>query len=278
MKQKKHLIWIFSIIIALTLAVFAWVRAEDKSDTQLGGLQETAKIDSTSYFAPILTFHYIGTAPKGESKAGASLYVTSEKLETILQDLNKEGYQTVFPSDIAKYLAEGKKAPENFVALTFDDGYTNFYTNVLPLLKKYNAKASVYIMTGVRSERYLTAEQIKEIDQSGLVEVGSHTKYHINLATASSSEAMKELTESKLFLENILGKQIDTIAYPFGSYNQEVIEQVKAVGYQYAFTYNHKPMSSENIFAIGRVGVWSDMNVMKFLDGLKEVKQTNKIE
>ena len=226
-----------------------------------------AATDTQSYFAPIFTFHHIAKAPAGSSQADISLYIEPIELENLLKDLAKNNYQTVFASTMGSYLAKDQKAPKNLVAITFDDGYENFYTNAFPLLKKYQAKASLYIMTSVKGKNFLTPDQIKEIDQSGLVEVGSHTVFHIDLAKASEADAQKELINSKKFLDNLLGKPTLTIAYPFGAYNDQVEKLVREAGYTYGFSYNHNPLKDTNdVFAIDRTGFWPGMNAIKFME------------
>ena len=68
---------------------------------------------------------------------------------------------------------------EKPVALTFDDCFVYFYNNAFPLLKKYNQKATIFVITDyINGENYLTEEQIKEMADSGLVKVESHSKTH----------------------------------------------------------------------------------------------------
>jgi peptidoglycan/xylan/chitin deacetylase (PgdA/CDA1 family) len=223
----------------------------------------------SGYFAPILTFHHVAFVPANIDKVGRGLYVNPVYFEQVLIELKKNNYQTVFASEIESYLAKGQRPPRNWVALTFDDGYEDFYTNVLPLLKKYNTKASLYIITSRFSGDYLTRDQVKEIDQTNLVEIGSHTVSHPQLAWLSPVKQQRELKESKADLERLLKKNILSICYPSGSYNQETEMLAKQVGYQYGFTYNHRPWrDTKDAFSIDRVSIWQGMDVIKFLDNL----------
>lgn len=221
------------------------------------------------YFAPILTFHYIATTSETSSVA-IGLHVGSAEFEKILKSLRANKYQTVFAGEMAAYLKRGARPPDNWVALTFDDGYRDFYTHALPLLEKYQAKATIFIITGVKGSAYLTPEQIKEIDQSGLVEIGSHSVTHPMLAKLSPERQSAELSDSKAYLEKLLREDITLICYPYGDYNAAVERIAQRVGYSFGFTYNHHPLQdSEDMFAIDRASVWPGMNVIGFLKDLE---------
>jgi peptidoglycan/xylan/chitin deacetylase (PgdA/CDA1 family) len=239
--------------------------------SRLQDVQDTTGVKmQAGYFAPILTFHYISTTSE-TGKVAIGLHFNPKEFEKVLQDLKKNNYQTVFASDIAAYLSRGERPPKNWVALTFDDGYEDFYVNALPLLKKYNDEGTIFIITAAKGPVYLTPEQLLEIDQSGLVEIGSHTVNHPLLSQISSAKKSIELGESKAWLEKLLHKNIATICYPHGDYDKEVERIAKNDGYSYGFTYNHHPLDdSSDMFAIDRASVWPGMNVIKFLQGLQE--------
>jgi peptidoglycan/xylan/chitin deacetylase (PgdA/CDA1 family) len=228
----------------------------------------------SGYFAPILTFHHVAPLPPGADRIEKNLHVLPEEFEQMLVDLQKSNYQLVFTSDIISYLARGERPPQKMVALTFDDGYEDFYTEVFPLLKKYNIKASLYVITADSGGVYLTHDQLKELDASGLVEIGSHTVDHPNLASLPPAKQLEELRKSKETLDVLLNKDIKIICYPYGSYTKQTEALARQAGYQYGLTYNHRPLrDSGDLLAIDRVGVWSGMKVVKFLDDLNKVKK-----
>lgn len=218
------------------------------------------------YQPPIFSFHHISSAPSGVSKNIASLYIEPDKFEQILINLKENNYKTVFVSEIVDLLGKNEKSPSDWVAITFDDGNIDFYDNVFPLLKKHNIKTSLYIMTGARGKNYMSPEQIKEVSESELVEIGSHTVYHPNLTNISSEKVKQEVVESKKYLEELLGKDIYGFCYPFGDYNELAKNAVREAGYKYALSYNHRPKDDiTDLFEINRTGVWAGMNIMKFL-------------
>lgn len=226
------------------------------------------KIFENNFYPPILAFHNISASLK-EDKWG--LTINTQDLEKKLIQLKENNYETVFASEIGEYIKNGKKIPNNLVALTFDDGTIGFYTEVLPLLKKHNLKASLYIMTGVRSKNYVNSEQIKEIAESNLVEIGSHTVYHQRLGELSEADQFKELKNSKIFLENLLSKEITVICYPYGSYTEKTKELAKELGYLYGLDFNARTINSEiDPWAINRIGLSPQMDIIRTLNNLQQ--------
>lgn len=119
---------------------------------------------------PILMYHDLndGTQPCN------SMTVTAARMEADLKWLSDNGYTTVLPRE----LAAGVPLPDKPVMITFDDGYRSNYDILFPLLKKYDMKASISIVvsaTDKGSEHALTWDMCREMTDSGLVEIDSHT-------------------------------------------------------------------------------------------------------
>ncbi|MCX6744425.1 MAG: polysaccharide deacetylase family protein [Candidatus Parcubacteria bacterium] len=221
-------------------------------------------------FIPILNFHHIDTAPAKADKVTRSFYVVPAKFEQIINDLLDNDYRPVFMSEVADYLGKKQLPQENIMAITFDDGNEDFYTNAWPILQKYKIKSSLYIMTGVKGKSWLTPEQILELDKSGLVEFGSHTVWHPKLTKISEEEQRRELVDSKEFLGKLLNKQIEILCYPFGLYNDSIKALAKEVGYKASLTFDQDAWQNpDDLMALTRISVYPGLDVMKFLDKLK---------
>ncbi len=207
---------------------------------------------------PIFMYHGVSDNPWGAT----SLFMSISKFDQQMKYLNDNGYKTIFADELETITDYTKT-----VMLTFDDGYTDFYENALPILKKYNIKANLYVISGyMGGDVYATPEQIKEIANSGLVSIGSHTISHASLNQLSYENIEKELSESKQTLENLLGKEVTTIAYPKGHYDSRVLELTKKY-YKYAFLVNGGVQSIDNNLnrvAIKRIGVYSDITFNSF--------------
>ena len=157
---------------------------------------------------PILMYHAVGDEPWGI----ASLFVRPDDLEEQLIYLKENGYTTITFEDVGR-LDEIEKP----VMLTFDDGYDDNYTQLLPLLKKHNAKATVFVITGeIGKPYYLTEEQIQEMSASGHISIQSHTVTHPFLSDLNEEQLEDELLGSKKTLARLTGKEPFVICYPTG--------------------------------------------------------------
>ena len=176
---------------------------------------------------PILMYHAVDEKTWGS----ADLFVKTSEFEKQMKYLHDNGYTTLFLSEI-----ETAKNYDKPIIITFDDGYDNVYNNAFPIMKKYNIKSDLYLITRFNPRPlYVDTNMIKEMDTSGIVEMGSHTLVHINLAQNTYEVQENELRESQKDLETLLEKKINTIAYPYGGYNANTIKITKEY-YDYAVT------------------------------------------
>ena len=124
------------------------------------------------------------------------------------------------------------------VSLSFDDGYRDAYTEAYPLLQRYGLQGTFYVVSGyVGFEGFMTQEHILELEQNGH-EIGAHTRRHRDLTTLSEDEARDEVAGSRQDLFDMGVKRVDTFAYPFGKYNEDVVRIVKEAGFTGARTTN----------------------------------------
>ena len=119
--------------------------------------------------------------------------------------------------------------------IQFDDGRTGVYQFALPILKKRNRKATIflvpYFIFGKASEKekyslFLNFQQIKELINEGW-ELGSHSYSHSNLTILNDEELLKEMTLSKNFIETSFKVNVNKFAYPFGEVDARVAEIAK---------------------------------------------------
>jgi peptidoglycan/xylan/chitin deacetylase (PgdA/CDA1 family) len=146
------------------------------------------------------------------------------------------------------------KHPEKTVAITFDDGYLDNLENAYPVLEKYQAKATIYVVVDrhdrdwstykkahhnsgeLAREPKLNDEQVKFLAQTGRIEIGSHTLTHANLDKLDDEACFIELTESKQQLERLIRQPVQSFAYPFGIYSARDVELARKAGYDNAVT------------------------------------------
>ena len=158
---------------------------------------------------PVLMYHAVGDEIWGYS----DLFVSAASMEEQLQYLQENGYEAIWFSDLAHI--EDYEKP---VILTFDDGHEDNYSELFPLLKKYNVKATLFVVTDFMSyvDICMNSEQVAELAQSGLVSIQSHTVTHprLDMSTAESQE--EEMRQSKLELTRVTGKEPFVLSYPYG--------------------------------------------------------------
>lgn len=168
------------------------------------------------YDVPVLMYHAVDDNPWGI----AELFVSPSSMEKQLQYLTENGCDTIFFEDL--YHIEDYDKP---VILTFDDGYEDNYTQLFPLLQKYNAKATVFVINQyVDTDYYLTTEQIREMADSGLVSIQSHTVTHPHLDELSLEEQRIELEQSRLLTARLSLREPFVLCYPTGRYNDDTLQ------------------------------------------------------
>lgn len=193
------------------------------------GIKALKKIQYTVRKLPILMYHAVDDKAWGDT----TLFVKINEFERQMKYLKDEGYTTLFLSEINQAFNYEKP-----IIITFDDGYKNVYDYAFPILKKYNLKSDFYIITRwMDGETFVTPEMVKEMDESKIMEIGSHTLTHMKLGYNSYEEQEQELKNSKKDLEELLKKEITTVAYPYGCYNSDTVNISKKY-YKYGVTVN----------------------------------------
>ncbi len=206
---------------------------------------------------PILMYHYVRTNPIARDLVGADLSVEPQSFAREMLMLSKAGMHTITFDDLYAALTQGHELPPHPVVLTFDDGYEDFYTAAFPVLQALQMKATSFVITGKAGWKgYMTWDQMREIDRSGLVQFESHTVTHVQLNTITPSKAEQELIDSKSVLETELGKPVKYLAYPSGRFNATVANLAHAVGYEGAVTTQYGSLqSSSSLFTLPRVRI-----------------------
>ena len=209
-------------IMVLVIGAWLWLRHDYASYCASGGF--------------VLEYHAIGSHPDWPQ----GMVVAPATFDRHLQYLQEKGYHMVTVAELADRLATGKSM-EKYIALSFDDGYTDNYTEAFPLLKKYNARGTFSsINKKIGGKIYMNAEQLKEMQRAGM-EIASHTFSHNRLEDIDPVYLNWEIGVSKYDLEKRLlpaDETVCTMAYPCGSYNEQSIAKLKEFGYKAALTGN----------------------------------------
>jgi len=208
-----------------------------------------------SLSTPILVYHYVEYVTDEKDTIRKSLNTLPYLLTKQIETLKNAGYTFVTASELMDIMNGKIKLPNKPVVISFDDGYRDFYTDVFPILKKYNVKAVAYVVSGFLDKpNYLLTEQLKEIAKSGLVEIGAHTVHHISLRGLSPTVVKYEIEESKKELEQITNFTVVSFAYPDGSFDNQAMKLVREAGFKSAVTTTHGiEVNQENKYSLPRI-------------------------
>jgi peptidoglycan/xylan/chitin deacetylase (PgdA/CDA1 family) len=226
----------------------------------------------------ILTYHSVAPTVPRRLRA---FRVHPHHFEDQARHIRAAGYCTLTVSELVNMRAAGA-LPEKSVVLTFDDGFADFHTQVLPVLSRYGLKATLYVVAGYvgdtsrwledeesRSLPMVTWSQLRDIAKSG-VEIGAHTMSHPSLDSIDLSHARIEITESKRALEDGLGISVESFAYPYGNFSGAVRDLVVAAGYASACAVGYATSSPrDDRFALSRHMVRDNADLPDF-DALLE--------
>ena len=201
----------------------------------------------------VLMYHHISDVRMDELD---TCQHTLEQFKKSLECYINQSYIFVNIDTALKMIRE--KSEQKFAVVTFDDVPLDAYEKAVPVLLSMQIPFTFFITTGyIGTEGFMTAAQLKKLDNQELCTIGAHTKSHPMLRKVSNS--FEELKESKEILERLLGHPVDYLAYPFGrqsSISHKVMKQAEKAGYKCAFgtiaaTIND--LSSKSLYYLPRI-------------------------
>jgi peptidoglycan/xylan/chitin deacetylase (PgdA/CDA1 family) len=249
---RKDLILKMAVLTVLTLLfLVTWLpssRGELKNANQ--GLQPVR--------VPILLYHRFG------SVANDSMTVTTSTFEAHLKHLTSNGYKVIPLTELVDYYLGKKPSPQRHsVAIAVDDGHKSVYTDMYPLIKKYQIPATLFIYpSAISNASYaMTWSQLKELKEAGLFDFQSHTYWHPNFKIEKrrlkpaeyESFVEMQLKKSREKLERELCVRVNMLAWPFGIYDDDLIQMAAKTGYVATFTMERHPAGHlDNVMALPR--------------------------
>ncbi|MFJ8081257.1 polysaccharide deacetylase family protein [Streptomyces sp. NPDC096205] len=177
--------------------------------------------------------------------------VTPERLDGQLAWLRRRGLTGVSLADLLTARARGEA--HGLVGLTFDDGYADFVTAALPVLRRHRCNATLFVLPGRLGgdnawdplgprKPLLTADGIRRAAGEG-VEIGSHGLTHIDLTRAADPVLEAEVTESRALLSELTGAPVAGFCYPYGAVDRRAVTAVAEAGYAYACAIDPGPLT-----------------------------------
>ena len=213
------------------------------------GVYESARMARAApAFIPVLMYHKI---PDAAPATAHRTFVTKENFAKHLAFFKSQQLTPITFQDYQNF-ASGRRPlaefPKRPIILTFDDGYVDNYTNLLPLMRQYGYRGVLYLLGDFELRHNAwdlaanpaepRAELMSEPQKRAFVEagweIGAHTQTHPRLATLPPAQAAAEISQSKAGLEQRLGVEIQSFAYPYGDLNPETKRLVAEAGFRYA--------------------------------------------
>jgi peptidoglycan/xylan/chitin deacetylase (PgdA/CDA1 family) len=186
-----------------------------------------------------LCYHGLGRPRPGSDPHG--LLLDPSLFAAQLDDLQARGHRLVTASELWDGVRDG--AGRDLGAITFDDGLADTMRAAVALLADRGARATLYVPTGLlggphpdlgEGERILDRAGVAEIAAAG-IEIGAHTVDHVDLRTLPYDAALDQLRRNKAELEDITGRPVRSLAYPYGSFGPGAMRAAEAAGFDSAW-------------------------------------------
>ena len=250
-------------------------------------------VDKKKYEVPVVMYHRVINKSENEGIHGTYIYenIFREHMKYLkennfsvitFEDLNNIGWRNRFDKN------------KKYIIITFDDGYVDNYELAFPILKKFNFKATIFLMgestynewdvkaDGEKSFPLMSVEMIKEMQDYG-IEFGAHTFNHPKLNKLSNDEIKHQIVDVKKPLEEKIGREIITFAYPYGILNDYAKKMVEEAGYTFGVaTDSGSVCLSDDLYQIRRIAIFPNTNLFSFKRKVKgnynfiKIKRENK--
>jgi O-antigen biosynthesis protein len=227
---------------------------------------------------PILLYHGVST----DASPGFRRWVVEpNRFAEHVEFLAAGGHHPVTVSQLARGLSGQSTLPDRPVAVTFDDGFADFATGAFPTLSRPAFPVSLYVTTGYvgADSRWLDRagegdrpmldwDTVRRLDRSGLVEIGAHGHTHRQLDVLPARDLPVEVHNSKRRLEDQLGHEVVSFAYPHGYSSRRVREAVASAGFTSACAVKHALSGpGDDRYALSRIVIDADTTV-EALEGM----------
>jgi len=194
---------------------------------------------------PILLYHHFMKDNVPEDKYSTT--VTETQFEDHIRTLTEKGYNSISLEDLRAYIEEGRALPPKPYMITVDDGYDSNYYIMYPILRKYNAKAVIFVTGNMITDEpgrrwkedslvWMTWDMLREMEDSGLVEIQNHGYLHKPADTMAPEEFMESVIRGEELLNEKLGeRKIKAFAYPHGKATEDSRKFLEENGYKMQF-------------------------------------------
>lgn len=225
---------------------------------------------------PVLLYHNIADNIPGE-EYNPLLNIPADLFEVHMQTLLDAGYTPITYGEYYDYVVNDVPLPDKPILITFDDGYWSNYKYAFPILKKLDMKATIFVITDRRGmalskNPHFSWNQAKEMQDSGVIDIQSHTHSHQVLTGLMDFDLYFELKTSKNLIENKLGKKCSVLSFPQGIADEREVQAAKDAGYLIANKVGDVGVNrkSEGLYELKRITARADYTGEKLLSVLEE--------
>jgi peptidoglycan/xylan/chitin deacetylase (PgdA/CDA1 family) len=240
---KYRLFWIMGTAISFVL-YFSGIVA----------LYSFLRKKSNRLLVRIITYHRID-----DDRRNPNITVSKDSFQKQIKFL-KKNFSIVPLSEIVNY-AKGKNITlsRDTVAITFDDGYEDNFTNAFQILRSYALPACIFLVSGsIGNKGILSQIEIQEMFKNNIT-FGSHTVNHPILTEIPTQNLENEIKNSREAIGEILNSKVEFFAYPKGkknNFNEKIKTLIKEAGYLAAFTTENRDIKNDaDLFELGRIGI-----------------------
>ncbi len=270
MYSMKHTALILALpagaALAIAIGLFALPTGalDDYLVTTLPGWERRrTEITSRLLEVPIVLYHNI------DGKGPFSLGL--DTLRAHFEYYRTAGIRVIPLAELVDRLERPRPYRERVIAITFDDGFFAMYTKLLPLVREFGYPVTLFVYADTiysRADTNLTWSRLREMQQAG-IDVQSHTISHRDLVRLSASDnpdarkrLFDELVMSRRLIELYLKKPVRLLAFPYGHYDDRVIDVSRRAGYTRVFSTDYGPnIITRNNFCLRRRHIKSDYSL-----------------
>lgn len=196
---------------------------------------------------PVLMYHRVGEAHNDWER---KYCVGAQRFAEHMRTLARAGWHAVSIDDFFAWLDGRTELPKQSFLLTFDDGFLGVHEHAAPVLAELGWPATVFLVSQLIGQRdtwceahnpsgvtypLMDASHIRELREQGF-SFHSHTRTHADLPTLGDGQLHDQLTGAREDLQALLGEEVTYLAYPYGHYDERVLQAAQAAGYRGAFS------------------------------------------
>ncbi len=225
---------------------------------------------------PVLVYHNLAERPRGRMVMAASSF------EQQMRYLKAHGYRVISLTEVVEWMQLGRQLPRRAVVLTFDDGYRAFRQHAYPVLRELGFAATLFVYTDYvgAGRNAMSWDDLRQLVAEGF-DVQAHSKSHGDLKRApGEAEAQhlrrlhQELVEPLETFQRQLGRGSRILAYPYGSWDEEVVARAREAGYIAGFSVRRQGNASfVRPLAAHRSQIYGDMSLEDFARNLNVFQQ-----